>query len=170
MELLSYYGLFLAKTVTIVLAVIAIAIVIANLAMRRRGQSGQLELTHLGERYLEMKDDMLLAKMKQPQKKLWQKERKKKQKQEAKSAKQGMNHIQQKPTLFVIDFRGSMDAHEVSSLREEVSAVLAVAKAEDEVLLRLESPGGVVHGYGLASSQLQRLRDKKIRLTVAVVI
>ncbi|WP_261643552.1 protease SohB [Erwinia mallotivora] len=168
MELLSYYGLFLAKTVTIVLAVIAIAIVIANLAMRRRGQSGQLKLTHLGERYLEMKDDMLLAKMKQPQKKLWQKERKKKQKQEEKSAKQGMNHIQQKSTLFVIDFRGSMDAHEVSSLREEVSAVLAVAKAEDEVLLRLESPGGVVHGYGLASSQLQRLRDKKIRLTVAV--
>ncbi|MFC0139586.1 protease SohB [Erwinia mallotivora] len=168
MELLSYYGLFLAKTVTIVLAFIAIAMVIANLAMRRRGQNGKLELTHLGERYLEMKDDMLLAKMKQPQKKLWQKERKKKQKQEAKSAKQGINHIQQKPTLFVIDFRGSMDAHEVSSLREEVSAVLAVAKAEDEVLLRLESPGGVVHGYGLASSQLQRLRDKKIRLTVAV--
>ena len=61
-----------------------------------------------------------------------------------------------------------MDAHEVSSLREEITAVLAVARAEDQVVLRLESPGGVVHGYGLASSQLQRLRDKQIPLTVAV--
>ncbi|GAB7196007.1 hypothetical protein OS11_22800 [Dickeya oryzae] len=61
-----------------------------------------------------------------------------------------------------------MDAGEVSSLREEVSAVLAVARPEDEVLLRLESPGGVVHGYGLAASQLQRIRQRGIRLTVAV--
>ncbi|HAG03611.1 MAG TPA: protease SohB, partial [Leclercia adecarboxylata] len=53
-------------------------------------------------------------------------------------------------------------------LREEITAVLAVARAEDQVVLRLESPGGVVHGYGLASSQLQRLRDKQIPLTVAV--
>lgn len=68
----------------------------------------------------------------------------------------------------MLDFNGSMDAGEVSSLREEVSAVLAVAKPQDEVLLRLESPGGVVHGYGLAASQLQRLRQGGIRLTVAV--
>ncbi|BFO10311.1 hypothetical protein GGER_28210 [Serratia rubidaea] len=73
-----------------------------------------------------------------------------------------------KPCLYVLDFKGSMDAHEVSSLREEVSAVLAVATAQDEVLLRLESPGGVVHGYGLAASQLERLRNGGIRLTVAV--
>lgn len=70
--------------------------------------------------------------------------------------------------MYVIDFKGSMDAGEVSSLREEVSAVMAVAEKGDEVLLRLESPGGVVHGYGLAASQLQRLRDKNIPLTVAV--
>jgi serine protease SohB len=61
-----------------------------------------------------------------------------------------------------------MDAHEVTSLREEITAVLAAAKARDQVVIRLESPGGVVHGYGLAASQLQRLRDKQIPLTVAV--
>lgn len=61
-----------------------------------------------------------------------------------------------------------MDAHEVSSLREEVTAVLAVVKPQDQVVVRLESPGGVVHGYGLAASQLQRLRDKKISLIVTV--
>ncbi|HAS99951.1 MAG TPA: protease SohB, partial [Pantoea agglomerans] len=54
------------------------------------------------------------------------------------------------------------------SLREEISAVLAVKQPGDEVLLRLESPGGVVHGYGLAASQLQRLRDQGLRITAAV--
>ncbi len=57
---------------------------------------------------------------------------------------------------------------ELRALREEVTAVLAVATAEDEVLLRLESGGGVVHGYGLAASQLDRLKQQKIPLTVAV--
>lgn len=68
----------------------------------------------------------------------------------------------------MLDFKGSIDAHEVSALREEVTAVLAVAKPADEVLVRLESPGGVVHGYGLAASQLQRLRERQIPLTIAV--
>ncbi|MFP1496034.1 hypothetical protein ACLB1Q_07415 [Escherichia coli] len=58
-----------------------------------------------------------------------------------------------------------MDAHEVNSLREEITAVLAAFKPQDQVVLRLESPG-MVHGYGLAASQLQRLRDKNIPLTV----
>ncbi|MTD25771.1 protease SohB [Erwinia sorbitola] len=172
MDLLSYYGLFLAKTVTVVVAIAAIAVVIANLAMRKRAQSGQLKLTHLDERYSEMQDTMRLAKMKPFQQKLWHKEQKKKEKLEAKTAKQqakaGRPADAAKPTLYVLDFKGSMDAGEVSSLREEVSAVMAVAVPGDEVLLRLESPGGVVHGYGLAASQLQRLREKKIPLTVAV--
>ncbi|KAB8313616.1 protease SohB [Erwinia endophytica] len=172
MELLSYYGLFLAKTITVVVAIAVIAVLITNLAMRKRDQGGQLKLTNLGKRYQEMKDEMVLARIPHHQQKLWHKAQKKKEKLEAKAAKQhakqGLKSDETKPTLFVIDFKGSMDAHEVSSLREEVSAVMAVAQPEDEVLLRLESPGGVVHGYGLASSQLQRLRDKGIRLTVAV--
>ena len=172
MDVLSYYGLFLAKTITVVIAIVAIAVVIANLAMRKRTQSGQLKLTQLGEKYTDMQDDMRLARMKPHQQKLWHKEQKKKEKLKAKAAKQqarsGYPQDKAKTTLYVLDFKGSMDAGEVSSLREEVSAVMAVATPGDEVLLRLESPGGVVHGYGLASSQLQRLRDKGIPLTVAV--
>jgi serine protease SohB len=68
----------------------------------------------------------------------------------------------------VVDFHGSMDAREAESLREEVTAILAVAGKEDEVLLRLESGGGVVHGYGLAASQLDRLRKAEVSLTVAI--
>ena len=172
MELLSYYGLFLAKTVTVVVAIAAIGIIIVNLTQRKRAQSGQLKVTHLGDQYREMKEDMTLAQMKHHDQKLWHKAQKKKEKLEVKAAKQrakqGLQSEDDKPTLWVLDFKGSMDAGEVASLREEISAVMAVAKAGDEVLLRLESPGGVVHGYGLASSQLQRLRQQGIRLTVAV--
>jgi serine protease SohB len=73
-----------------------------------------------------------------------------------------------KKRLFVLDFDGDIRASAVESLRHEISAILTVANDQDEVLLRLESPGGMVHSYGLASSQLQRLRDKGIPLTIAI--
>ncbi|MDU4092816.1 MAG: protease SohB [Pantoea sp.] len=172
MDLLFFYALFLAKVVTVVVAVAAIALILVNITQRKRGQSGQLQVTQLNERYREMKQAMLLALLPLHEQKLRHKAEKKQQKQEAKSAKQrakqGLPSVEKKPVLYVLDFKGSMDAGEVTSLREEVSAVLAVAREQDEVLLRLESPGGVVHGYGLAASQLQRLREKNIRLTVAV--
>lgn len=171
MELLTSYGLFLAKIVTLVVAVAAIALIVTNITQRKKGQPGQLKLTDLSDNYREMKEGMMLAKMKHHDQKAWLKTRKKEEKLEAKAAKQRAKSGQQpesKSTLYVIDFKGSMGAEEVSSLREEVSAVLAVATPNDEVLIRLESPGGVVHGYGLAASQLQRIRDKGIRLTAAV--
>ncbi|MBA59183.1 MAG: protease SohB [Gammaproteobacteria bacterium] len=73
-----------------------------------------------------------------------------------------------RPRAFVIDFKGDIQASAVSSLREEITAVLAVAEDDDEVLIRLESSGGVVHGYGLAASQLQRVRNSNIALTVSI--
>jgi len=170
-ELLSEYGLFLAKIATVVIAIAIVAVLIVNLTQRKR-QRGELRITRLSEQYTEMQEEMSVALLDRHQQKLWHKAQKKKHKLEAKTAKlkakQGQREEAAKPRVYVLDFKGSMDAHEVTSLREEVTAVLAVARAEDQVVLRLESPGGVVHGYGLASSQLQRLRDKQIPLTVAV--
>ncbi|HBC7344469.1 MULTISPECIES: protease SohB [Citrobacter] len=171
MELLSEYGLFLAKIVTVVVAIAVIVMLIVNAAQRKR-QRGELRVTNLSEQYKEMKDDLATALMDGHQQKLWHKAQKKKLKLEAKAAKakakQGGNAATEKPRAWVLDFKGSMDAHEVSALREEVTAVLAAFKPQDQVVVRLESPGGVVHGYGLAASQLQRLRDKQIPLTVTV--
>lgn len=171
MDLLSSYGLFLAKAVTVVVAFAAIVLIVLNAAMRKRHSGGQLRLTHLDDDYREMKEDLQLAKMKPQAQKVWLKQHKKEEKQKAKTekrnAKAGVSEVT-KPTLYVLEFKGSMDAGEVSSLREEISAVLAVAAPGDEVLLRLESPGGVVHGYGLAASQLQRLRDAGLQLTAVV--
>lgn len=171
MELLSQYGLFLAKIATVVVAIAVVAVLIANLTQRKR-QRGELRITRLSEQYKEMQEEMSLALLDSHQQKLWQKAQKKKHKQEAKAAKAKAKlnapHDKATPRVYVLDFKGSMDAHEVSSLREEVTAVLAVATPQDQVVVRLESPGGVVHGYGLAASQLQRLREKQIPLTVAV--
>ena len=170
-ELLAQYGLFLAKIATVVVAIAVIAAIIVNLAQRKK-QRGELRVTNLSEHYKEMKESLAVALLDGPQQKQWHKAQKKKQKQEAKAAKAraklGNAEPEGKPRAWVLDFKGSMDAHEVNSLREEITAVLAAAKARDQVVIRLESPGGVVHGYGLAASQLQRLRDKQIPLTVAV--
>ena len=167
MELLSQYGLFLAKIATVVIAVAVIAVLIVNLTQRKR-QRGELRITRLSEQYKEMREEMSLALLDDHQQKLWLKAQKKKHKQDAKAAKAKATLATPQADAKPRDFKGSMDAHEVSSLREEVTAVLAVATAQDQVVVRLESPGGVVHGYGLAASQLQRLRDKQIPLTVAV--
>ncbi|EJD4920170.1 TPA: protease SohB [Escherichia coli] len=167
MELLSEYGLFLAKIVTVVLAIAAIAAIIVNVAQRNKRQRGELRVNNLSEQYKEMKEELAAALMDTHQQKQWHKAQKKKHKQEAK-AKLGEVVTDSKPRVWVLDFKGSMDAHEVNSLREEITAVLAAFKPQDQVVLRLESPGGMVHGYGLAASQLQRLRDKNIPLTVTV--
>jgi len=168
---IAEYGLFLAKIVTVVVAIIALVLVIVGVSSRKKGRQGQLNLGHPGEDYEALKQTLSVEKLPEYARKSWLKEQKKQQKAKAKAektqARQG-NISQPAKTLFLLDFKGSMDAGEVASLRKEISAVLSVAVPGDEVLLKLESPGGVVHGYGLAASQLQRLRDHGIPLTAAV--
>lgn len=163
MEFLYEYGLFIAKAITIVVAILLALGGIIGLVSKQKSGKGHLEINSLSEKLEDLADysrSMLLSK---EQLKKYAKEQKKAQKLEKKNADETT-----KGHLFVIDFKGSMDAHEVDYLREEVTAILTVAKPADEVLVRLESGGGVVHGYGLAASQLQRLRDKNIKLTVSV--
>lgn len=171
MEILALYGLFLAKIATVVIAIAAVAVIIVHISQRKK-QPGELQVVNLSEQYKEMREELTVALLDDAQQKLWHKAQKKKQKQEAKAAKLRAKsdtcEPNNKPRAWVLDFKGSIDAHEVNSLREEITAVLAAAKTRDQVILRLESPGGVVHGYGLAASQLQRIRDKQIPLTVAV--
>jgi len=169
-DLLSLYGLFLAKVVTVVIAIGALVVLILSQRQRKGAAKGELHLKDLGEEYREMQREMRTARLDPIAQKLRNKEFKKQEKLEAKQKKQQAKTgvVSSKSCLYVLDFKGSMDAHEVTSLREEISAVLAVATPADEVLLRLESPGGVVHGYGLAASQLVRLREAGVRLTVVV--
>lgn len=86
-------------------------------------------------------------------------------KQQKKAAKKKEKARQR---VFLIDFDGDIRASSVSTLREVVTAILMEASQQDVVLLRLESGGGMVHTYGLAASQLLRLRDAGIKLMICV--
>ncbi len=70
--------------------------------------------------------------------------------------------------VYALNFEGDLDASKVSHLRHEINAVLAKAEDGDEVLVRVKSFGGRVHSYGLAASQLQRVRERGLNLVVAV--
>ncbi|MGB1262951.1 MAG: protease SohB [Cognaticolwellia sp.] len=172
MEFLYEYGLFLAKAVTLVVAVIAIIVAIASTAIKQGAKKGELEVTDLSEQYAEVEDEITHHLLSREELKEKEKQDKKAEKEKAKadkkSVKEDSAEKKSTPRLFVVDFNGSIDAKEVSSLREEISAILTVAKPTDEVFVRLESGGGMVHGYGLASSQLDRLRQHNIPLTASV--
>lgn len=154
MEFLADYGLFLAKTVTIVLAIGAVLVMILMATIKPKQRKGELVFDDLSADHEDLVTALQQDLLDKTEFKAWQKQR---------SAIEAPSK-----RLFVIDFDGSMDAHEVEQLREEVTAVLAVATKDDEVLLRLESGGGVVHGYGLAASQLHRIKKQGVPLVVAV--
>jgi serine protease SohB len=161
------YGLFLAKAITLVAAILIVVGGIIGMASKHKQEDGRLEIKSLSEKLDELKKQALELVMDKAALKKMRKEEKKEQKKKEK-AKSNDDSEDTKPNLYVVDFDGSTDAHEADALREEITAILMVAKQDDEVLVRLESGGGVVHGYGLAASQLRRIKDKNIGLTVSV--
>ena len=152
--------MFLLKAITLL---VCILIVIGGLIPRGRNsdpdQKGTLKVNNLGARLADNARDISSLLLHGKDKKEFQKEAKKHQKNVMKS---------ETGRLFVINFKGDMEAKAASNLREEVTAVLGVANEKDEVLVNIESGGGVVHGYGFAASQLDRIRSKGIPLTTAV--
>lgn len=166
MEFLSEYGLFLAKVVTAVVAIVILvgAIVAISQRSRKEGEEGHIEVTNLNHRYEDWEDAIQYSLMNETEYKKHHKERQKKEKAERK----GKVPTEDKKRIFVLDFDGDIRASAVEHLRREISAVLTIARDKDEVLLRLESPGGMVHSYGLAASQLARIRERGIPLTIAI--
>ena len=158
MEFLAEYGLFLLKAMTIVLAIVIV--MAAGAAAGRKATQDHLEVENLNKKYHKTASALRSSVMKRNEKKKQEKLDKKQQKAEEKRAS--------RPRSFVIDFKGDLKASAVSSLREEVSAVLDVATPDDEVVVRLENHGGLVHEHGLAASQLARIRDRDIPLVVCV--
>lgn len=171
-EILLNYGIFLLELLTVFGAIALI--VLAIVQSKKQSESGSVVLTDFSENYKKQRQSFEAFFLSGEEAKHQEKEEKKKEKAEAKAEKKRLKEggeksaETQKSRLFVLDFDGDLHAHAVESLRHEITAVLLIAKPEDEVLLRLESPGGVVHGYGLAASQLRRLRERNIPLTVAV--
>ncbi len=158
-EFLAEYGLFLVKVITVVVGIVVIIIVAASAG--RRGAHEGLEVENLNEKHESLVESLRSAVSSKAERKKTAKEKKKKDKAAAKDETR-------RARSFVIDFKGDLKASAVPSLREEVSAILDVATEEDEVIVRLDNHGGVVHEHGLAASQLIRIRDRNIPLTVCV--
>ncbi len=162
MDFLYTYGMYLAQTVTLVLAIIVLLMVFSSLFMKEKTDGKEkLKIKKLNEQFDKMEQKLSQAVLTKAERKARAKQHKRDQKAQAKSDKK-------RPRIFVVNFMGDIRASAVETLRNEVTALLTLITPKDEVLLKLESAGGVVHGYGLAASQLQRLRDNHIPLTVCI--
>ncbi len=172
MQTLAEYGLFLAQALTIVAAILFVAVGLMALGQRQKPpRDGRIEVRHLNDRYRRLGESIRDAVEDKAQQKKRAKEEKKAEKNRDKAARKAAKagaEPEGKPRLYVLSYDGDLKASATENLREEISAILPRIREGDGVLLRLESPGGLVHGYGLAASQLQRIREAGVPLTVAV--
>lgn len=169
------YGLFAAKVITLVALIVLgfgfiVAIIASSIAKANKSRES-LEIDNLNEKFEDNQDTLEAAMLTKDEYKAIQKKRKREDKKEIKERKARLKQGEEepyRPRTFVVRFEGDMHASEVENLREAITTILSVAKEMDEVVILLESPGGIVHNYGLAASQLTRVKQKKIKLTVAV--
>jgi serine protease SohB len=161
MEIIFSYLGFLARVATVVIAVMVVIAFVSTVRRRGRQSSGQLRVKKLNDFFLVLQQRLEQAVLGKKQiKKLF--------KDRAKTLKIQEQSGTNRPRVFVLDFDGDIRASATDSLRNEITALLNVATKDDEVLLRLQSGGGLVSSYGLAASQLVRIRQAGIPLTVCI--
>lgn len=165
-EILFEFGLFLAKAITITVCLIFIVgFTISALFRGKTEKKDQIQIKSINDKYKRFAAVLERETLPKHQFKQKAKKQKVESKQKKKKSKKA---VEFKKRVFVIDFVGDIRASAVEALREEITAVLTTATPQDEVLVRLESGGGMVHTYGLAASQLSRIKSGNVPLTVAV--
>jgi len=156
------YAGFLIRALTVVVAIVVVLVAFAAVRQRgRRKGDGQLQVTRLNDFYKALRERLEQSILQKDQLKQVRKE-------EARQLKAERKAGTQKARVYVLDFDGDIKASAVENLRHEITALLTLATPQDEVVLRLESGGGMVHSYGLAASQLARIRQAGVPLTVCV--
>ncbi len=175
------YGLFFAKVLTVVVAILVVVGFVATQRQDRRVGDGRVEVRKIND----VLDDLRFAlrehlldpdqlKREEKSRKAREKAERKARKREAKMARKRLagrvepEAVPEKSSLYLLSFDGDIRASATENLRREITAVLAVARPGDEVVVRLESPGGMVHSYGLAASQLDRIVQAKVPLVACV--
>lgn len=161
MEFLSNYFEFLAKVITAAVVILVVFGALSAIRQKSRQSLGQLRVRRLNDFFLKLQRQLQFAVLDKNEFKKLEKERVKVEKLKKVNGKE-------KPRVFVVDFDGDIKASATDNLRNEITALLSMATKNDEVLLRLESGGGMVNSYGLAASQLVRLRQFGIPLTVCI--
>jgi len=161
-EFFFMYGLFIAKVITGLIALVFIVAIIGS--GRKKEEDSELKVTNLNKKYNDLQNKIMQAVMDKKEFKQLYKKQSKENKKNNKLAQTNPT----KPKLFVLEFDGDIKASEVATMRDEVTALLSVAEPQDEVLMKLDNSGGIVHEHGLAASQLQRIKDAKLNITVSV--
>ena len=164
MDFLIEYGMFLAKALTIIISIgLVLSMVVSTSQKTNRGDdNGEIEILPLNIDFEKTKNKLRIATVEESEKKI----ERKKIKKESKN-KNALN-LKSKRRVYVVNFEGNIAASAVDNLREEITAILSVANRKDEIVVKLESSGGMVHSYGLASSQLDRIKKAKLKLTICV--
>ena len=163
MEILIELGVFTSKALVIIIGFIVVIGFIAINSLRQKAKN-TIEVENFSNKFKEYQS---LLQTHTLNKKELKKELKKTLKEEKQVKKSKDSKTPQK-TIFVLEFNGDMKASGVDQLRDEISAVLSTAMPTDEVVVCIESPGGLVHSYGLAAAQLLRIREHNIPLTICV--
>ena len=161
MEWLAEYALFLAKAFTIVMAIFLVLMMIAALKSRSRRGEGVLIVNRVNEQLARTTERLGSAVLDKAAFKSMQKARKHAEKGRAKEDGS-------REKVFVLNFDGDIKASALENLRHEITAVLELATPKDEIVVKIDSGGGMVHAYGLAAAQLVRVRDAGVPLTVCV--
>lgn len=162
MEILQNIITFFSQTLIIVLAIIAILVTIAGLIAKAKTQKA-FDIELLDEKYKEQILALKSVVLNDEEFKSEKKRLKKEEKEQEKAASSA------RPKVYVINFlKGDIKASASENLRDEVSTILGVATAQDEVVVCVESPGGLVHSYGFAAAQLLRIRNASIPLTICI--
>ncbi len=161
MDWLAEYGMFAAKVLTALVAIFVLLVMVASLKGRQRKGEGALQVTRLNDQLARMTERLGQAVLDKPALKALHRTRK----QEAKARSRGNTD---RDKVFVLNFHGDIKASALENLRHEVTAVLELATPRDEIIVKLESGGGMVHAYGLAAAQLTRIREAGVPLTVCV--
>ena len=164
MDFLIEYGMFLAKALTIIISIGAVLSMVVSASQKtNRGEdNGEIEILPLNIDFEKTKNKLRIATVEESEKKI---ERKKIKKE---SKNKNAFNPKNKRKVYVVNFEGNIAASAVDNLREEITAILSVANKKDEIVVKLESSGGMVHSYGLASSQLDRIKKAKLKLTICV--
>lgn len=162
MDFLIDLGLFSSKALVLTVAIAAILVLFFALLSKARHAKPLLTIENMNKRFDEMARSLKGAVLSAKARKLDTKAEKKKAKAEKKESGD-------KKRIYVVTFEGDIRAGQVENLREEITAILTVGRRDrDEVVVVLESPGGMAHAYGLGAAQLLRVKGAGLKLTVAV--
>lgn len=161
MEFISEYGMFLAKAITVIITVVVI--IGLSMGSSEKPDESMPKITHLNKKLADLKQHF--------EQKVLTKDELKAKKKAMKSEEKAISKKKDQPEIkrvYVLDFNGDIKASQAKEMKDQITALLSLDTLIAEVVVKVESGGGMVHQYGFASSQLGRIKAKGIPLTVCV--